>query len=161
MPVDEGQAAPAIRLTDQSGRMHDLAAYAGHWVILFFYPKDDTSGCTSEACQFRDALPAFDRAAAKIFGISPDDERSHAKFASKYELPYPLLADVPTGDPPAPAVCTAYGTWQEKSMYGRRYMGVVRTTFLIDSKGVVRRRWDKVKVPGHAEDVLRTLAGLA
>jgi len=160
MSAETGDRAPDFVLPDQSGEMHGPASYEGRWLILYFYPKDDTSGCTKEACQFRDALPDLHRAKAAVLGISPDSTASHAKFAEKYQLPFPLLADVPTGEPPAPSVCTAYGTWQEKSMYGRRYMGVVRTTVLIDPAGMIRHRWEKVKVPGHVDDVLRTLNSL-
>lgn len=116
--------------------------------MLYFYPKDNTPGCTSEACQFRDDFPAFATVDAVILGVSPDDAASHARFVGKFDLPFTLLAD--TGQ----KVCSAYGVWRQKSMYGRTYMGVVRTTYLIDPKGKVVWRWDKVKVSAHAQAVL-------
>ena len=123
--------------------------------MLYFYPKDDTSGCTSEACQFRDLLPRFNRSNAVVIGVSPDSEKSHAKFKIKHELNFTLLSD-PKGDDGTPKVCEKYGVWVEKSMYGRKYMGVQRTTYLIDVNGKVVQRWDKVKVPDHAEAVLES-----
>jgi peroxiredoxin Q/BCP len=159
--VDEGRKAPAFRLPDQNGDEHALKDYAGRPVVLFFYPKDDTPGCTKEACAFRDMLPDFHGVDAVVIGVSPDGVASHAKFAGKHDLPFVLLADVPRGasggEKGTPAVCDEYGVWQEKSMYGRKYMGVVRTTYLIDAAGRVARRWDKVKVPGHAEAVLEAV----
>ena len=152
--IAEGRKAPAFNLTDQDGGKHRLSAYQGRWVVLYFYPKDDTSGCTKEACQFRDARPDFEKTDAVVLGVSPDDEKSKAKFAAKHDLNFPILAD------PGAQVCEKYGVWQEKSMYGKKYMGVVRTTYLIDPKGKVARRWDKVKVPGHAEAVLQALGEL-
>jgi peroxiredoxin Q/BCP len=154
--IDPGAKAPAFKLPDQTGAMHALKDFAGKPVVLYFYPKDDTSGCTKEACAFRDLLPQFSASKAVLLGVSPDDSKSHAKFAKKFDLPFTLLADVPSEDG-VPAVCDAYGVWQEKSMYGRRYMGVARTTYLIDGKGAVVRRWDKVKVDGHAKEVLAAL----
>ncbi len=150
--IEVGAKAPAFNLKDQTGQAHKLSDYAGQWVVLYFYPKDDTSGCTKEACQFRDAQPAFDQSKAVVLGVSPDDEKAHAKFAGKYELPFTLLAD------PDKTVLTKYGVWQQKSMYGRKYMGVVRTTYLIDPKGKVAARWDKVKVPNHEQEVLKRIA---
>ena len=158
--IEPGQPAPPFALPDQDGSEHSLSAYAGQPFVLYFYPKDDTSGCTKQACGFQDALPDFDGAHVRVLGVSPDDVASHRRFASKYDLSFPLLADVP-GDDDVPAVCQAYGVWQEKSMYGRTYMGVVRTTYLIDAGGTVVRRWDKVKVNGHAEDVLNAVTALA
>lgn len=146
--IDPGKKAPAFTLNDQSGKAHKLADYAGRTVVLFFYPKDDTSGCTKEACAFRDAMPRFGKVEAAVLGVSPDDETSHAKFVRKFDLNFTLLADEGS------KVCERYGVWQEKSMYGRKYMGVVRTTYLIDGDGKVVRRWDKVKPEGHAEEVL-------
>ena len=151
--IDPGKKAPAFALKDQNGNAHALRDYAGKPVVLYFYPKDDTPGCTTQACRFRDALPAFTKGKAVVLGVSPDDESSHAKFATKHDLNFTLLAD------PGAKVCEKYGVWQEKSMYGRTYMGVVRTTFLIGPDGKVVRRWDKVKVPGHAQDVLAALRG--
>ncbi len=146
--IEVGEAAPAFSLPDQAGTTHKLADYRGRWVVLYFYPKDDTSGCTAEACQFRDDLPRFRKKDAVVLGVSPDAAASHKKFADKYKLPFTLLADTEK------EVCQRYGVWQQKSMYGRKYMGVVRTTYLIDPKGKVAQRWDKVKVPGHAEAVM-------
>jgi len=154
--IDPGKKAPAFTLADQHGEKHKLSDYAGKPVVLYFYPKDDTSGCTKEACQFRDMHPAFDDADAVVLGVSPDSVESHAKFANKHGLEFTLLAD-PKDATDTPKVCDKYGVWQEKSMYGKKYMGVVRTTYLIGADGKVVRRWDKVKVPDHAEDVLDTL----
>ncbi|MEM9883415.1 MAG: thioredoxin-dependent thiol peroxidase [Planctomycetota bacterium] len=153
-PVEIGRAAPAFTLPDQAGKKHKLADYKGQWVVLYFYPKDSTPGCTKEACGFRDAANELDDADAVVLGVSPDDTASHAKFAEKQALNFYLLADTDQ------KVCEKYGVWQEKSMYGKKYMGVVRTTYLIDPKGKVAQRWDKVKVPKHTEDVLGTLAEL-
>ncbi|MEM7682561.1 MAG: thioredoxin-dependent thiol peroxidase [Planctomycetota bacterium] len=152
-PIEPGKKAPAFHLADQLGEKHRLSDYAGSWVVLFFYPKDDTSGCTKEACQFRDASAegALSKRGAVVLGMSPQDVKSKAKFAQKHDLNFPLLADDEA------VVCTKYGVYGEKSMYGRTYMGVNRTTYLIDPKGKVAQRWDKVKVPGHADEVLATL----
>lgn len=152
--IEPGKKAPAIALKDQTGKLHRLSQYAGQWVVLYFYPKDNTSGCTKEACGFRDQLPDFGAADAVVLGVSPDDEKSHGKFVDKYELPFTLLAD------PEHVALTQYGVWQEKSMYGRKYMGVVRTTYLIAPGGKVAKRWDKVKVNGHVQAVLDALTGL-
>ena len=158
--IDVGSRAPAFELPDQNGDVQRLADHVGRPVVLYFYPKDDTTGCTAEACAFRDALPHFQSAGAAVFGVSPDSVASHRAFIDKYKLTFPLLSDEPAqGD--SPEVCNAYGVWQEKSMYGRAYMGVVRTTYLIDAQGLVARRWDKVSVEGHAQDVLNSLQALA
>ncbi len=146
--IDVGAAAPAFRLPDQTGTTHTLSQYAGQWVVIYFYPKDDTPGCTVEACGFRDSSAAFKKRGAAVLGVSPDDAKSHAKFIAKYKLPFTLLADTEQ------VMCKAYGVWQEKSMYGRRYMGVARTTYLIDPQGHIAARWDKVKAAGHEQDVL-------
>lgn len=156
--IEPGSAAPAFRLPDAGGTVHSLASLKGKTVVLYFYPKDDTSGCTDEACQFRDLLPKFTSSKAVVLGVSPDGSASHAKFARKHALNFTLLADEPSGDG-VPATCSAYGTWQEKSMYGRKYFGVVRTTYLIGPDGKVLRRWDKVSVPGHAAEVLAAISG--
>jgi len=153
--IEPGRKAPAFKLNDQAGKTHQLKDYTGQWVVLYFYPRDDTSGCTKQACQFRDAIGKMKKRGAVVLGMSPDDEKSHAKFADKHDLPFTLLAD------PDKKVLVKYGVWQEKSMYGRKYMGVVRTTYLIDPKGKVAHRWDKVKVPGHDEAVLARLDELA
>jgi len=157
--IEAGRKAPAFTLADQAGRRHALKDYAGRPVVLYFYPKDNTSGCTKEACGFRDLLPRFRRVKAAVLGVSPDSEKSHAKFAEQHGLKFTLLSDVP-GDDGTPKVCEQYGAWQEKSMYGRKYMGIVRTTYLIDGKGKVARRWDKVKVSGHVEEVLEAVKAL-
>jgi peroxiredoxin Q/BCP len=146
--IEPGKKAPAFSLIDQEGRPHSLSDYTGRPVILYFYPKDDTPGCTAEACAFRDNLPRFQAGKAQVLGVSILNEQSKAKFARKYHLNFPLLADADH------AVAEKYGVWQEKSRYGRTYMGIVRTTYLIDGTGKVARRWDNVKVDGHAEEVL-------
>lgn len=153
--IDPGKKAPAFSLPDQSGTVHSLADYKGRPVVLYFYPKDDTSGCTKEACGFQAALPDFSRVDAAVFGVSILDTKSKAKFASKYDLTFPLLADEDH------AVCEKYGVWQEKSMYGRKYMGIARVTYLIDAAGTVARRWDTVKVETHAGEVLAAVNELA
>lgn len=149
--IQVGQEAPAFSLPDQQGQSHQLKDYRGKWVVLYFYPKDDTSGCTKEACQFRDQNPQFKKREAVILGVSPDSSASHLKFAGKYDLPFVLLADQGS------KVCASYGVWQQKSMYGRTYMGVVRTTYLIDPKGKVACRWDKVSVSDHDKQVMEKL----
>ena len=160
MPLlDPGKKAPAFTLKDQDENKHSLKDYAGRHVVLFFYPKDMTSGCTAEACAFRDLSDDFAGAGAAVLGVSILPIRSKKKFAEKESLFYPLLADdrVNEAGKPAPVVCSKYGVWVEKSMYGRRYMGIVRTTYLIGPDGKILRRWDKVKVPGHVEEVLGVL----
>jgi thioredoxin-dependent peroxiredoxin len=152
--VDEGQKAPAFSLKDQDGQTRRLADYAGQPVVLYFYPKDDTPGCTAETCAFRDNLPKFKRGKAAILGLSILDEKSKAKFAAKYDVNFPLLAD------PEHEIAEKYGVWQEKSRYGRKYMGIARTTYLIDARGRIARRWDNVKVDGHAEEVLDAVNAL-
>jgi len=149
--IDPGKKAPAFTLKDQGGKTHKLADYAGRPVILYFYPKDDTPGCTTEACSFRDNLPKFKTSKAAIFGVSILDEASKAKFAKKYDLNFPLLADANHD------VAEKYGVWQEKSNYGKKYMGIARTTYLIGADGKVQKRWDNVKVDGHTEQVLAEL----
>jgi thioredoxin-dependent peroxiredoxin len=152
--IDVGKKAPSFSLKDQSGATHKLADYAGKPVVLYFYPKDDTPGCTAESCAFQDNLPKFKPSNAVILGASILDEKSKAKYATKYNLTFPLLADA------AHEVAEKYGVWQEKSRYGRKYMGIVRTTFLIGPDGKVAKRWDNVKVDGHAEDVLQAVKDL-
>ena len=161
--IEPGKKAPAWTLKDQDGNKHAMKDYAGTPVVMFFYPKDMTSGCTKEACAFRDLLPKFGRMGAKVFGVSIMDSRSKKKFADKEGLTYPLLADDKLGEDgkPAPGVSDKYGVWVEKSMYGKTYMGIQRTTYLIGSDGKVVQRWDKVKVPGHAEEVLEAVKALA
>jgi peroxiredoxin Q/BCP len=152
--VDEGKKAPSFTLKDQDGKTHKLADYAGRPVVLYFYPKDDTPGCTTESCAFQDNLPKFKSSKAAVLGASILDEKSKARFAAKHHLTFPLLAD---GDH---AVAEKYGVWQEKSRYGRKYMGIVRTTYLIGPDGKVARRWDRVQVEGHAEEVLAAVEAL-
>ena len=152
--VEAGQPAPEFTLQDQDGEQVSLKQFKGHPVVLYFYPKDDTSGCTKEACAFRDARAEYEKAGAKVLGVSPDEVKSHRKFADKHELPFTLLAD------PETKVCQAYGVWKEKSMYGRTYMGVERTTFVIDRKGKVAKVFPKVKVDGHADAVLEAIKSL-
>jgi peroxiredoxin Q/BCP len=152
--VDAGKKAPAFNLKDQHGRSHRLSDYAGKPVVLYFYPKDDTPGCTKETCEFRDALPRFASSKAAVLGVSILDEKSKARFAGKYNVTFPLLADADH------QVAEKYGVWQEKSRYGRTYMGIARTTFLIGEDGKVARRWDNVKVDAHAEDVLAAVEAL-
>ena len=157
--IEVGRKAPVFTLQDQAGKKHALKDLAGKTVVLYFYPKDDTSGCTAEACQFRDQAPDFKKSKSVVFGVSPDSVESHRKFVDKHELNFTLLAD-PKDAEGDPKVCTKYGVWQEKSMYGRKYMGVVRTTYLIGPDGKVAERWDKVKVPGHADAVLEAIRAL-
>ena len=152
--IEVGKKAPAFNLKDQDGVSHRLSSYAGKTVVLYFYPKDDTSGCTKQACQFRDDLPKFKRSKAVVLGVSPQDVKSKAKFAGKHDLNFPILADDEA------KICDKYGVWQEKSMYGKKYMGVVRTTFLIGPDGKVKERWDKVKVPDHADAVLEAVKSI-
>jgi thioredoxin-dependent peroxiredoxin len=149
--IEPGKKAPAFALKDQDGRTHKLSDYEGRPVILYFYPKDDTPGCTAEACAFRDNLPKFQAGKAHVLGVSILDEKSKAKFATKYDLNFPLLADADH------AVAEKYGVWQKKSRYGREYMGIARTTYLIGADGKVAKRWDDVKVEGHAEEVLKSI----
>ena len=149
--VDPGKKAPAFSLKDQDGKTRRLADYAGRPVVLYFYPKDDTPGCTKEACAFRDNLPRFKPSKAVVLGVSILDEASKARFAGKYDLPFPILAD------PDHAVAEKFGVWQKRSLYGRTYMGIARTTYLIGPDGKVAKRWDNVKVDGHAEAVLEAL----
>lgn len=152
--IEPGRKAPAFTLKDQAGETHKLSAYAGRPVVLFFYPKDDTPGCTQESCDFEAGLPKFARSKAVVLGASILDERSKATFAAKHGLSFPLLADAEH------AVADKYGVWQEKNRYGRKYMGIVRTTYLIGPDGRVARRWDKVKVDNHAAEVLEAVKAL-
>jgi peroxiredoxin Q/BCP len=154
MSLKVGDKAPDFTLPSDGGGKVSLKAHRGKAVVLYFYPKDDTSGCTAEACAFRDALPDFSKIKAAVIGISRDSVASHDKFKTKYSLPFPLVSDEEG------KVCEAYGTWVEKSMYGRKYMGIERATFLIDGKGTIRHIWRKVKVPGHAEEVLEAAQAL-
>ena len=150
--IDPGKKAPAFTLKDQHGETHRLTDYAGRPVILYFYPKDDTPGCTQESCDFQSMLPKFKSSKAAVLGVSILDEKSKAKFADKHGLTFPLLADA------SHEVAEKYGVWQEKSNYGKKYMGIARTTYLIGEDGKVVKRWDKVKVDGHADAVLSELS---
>jgi peroxiredoxin Q/BCP len=152
--IEPGRKAPAFALKDQTGTTHRLADYAGRPLVLYFYPKDDTPGCTQETCDFRDKLPKFTKSRAAVLGVSILDEKSKAKFASKYDVTFPLLADADH------AVAEKYGVWQEKSRYGRKYMGIARTTYLIDADGKVVKRWDNVRVPDHVSQVYDAVADL-
>ncbi len=154
MTIKPGDTAPDFTLATDSGGEIMLSDLRGNKVILYFYPKDLTPGCTKESCDFRDALPDFKRIDAAIIGISRDSVDRHDRFKAKYELNFPLAADEEG------AVCKAYGVWVEKSMCGRKYMGIERSTFLIDGEGVVRQLWRKVKVKGHAQDVLQQAGAL-
>ena len=149
-----GDRAPDFTLPADGGGTLSLKQLRGKTVILYFYPKDDTPGCTTEACGFRDSPPDFIKASATVIGLSRDGAASHDKFKRKHGLGLPLAADVDG------TVCEAYGTWVEKSMYGRKYMGIERATFLIDGKGTIRQIWRKVKVPGHVDEVLAAARAL-
>ena len=146
-----GSKAPSFSLPDQNDNIISLKDFAGKKVVLYFYPKDMTSGCTQEACDFRDSFPKFGNIDAVVIGISKDSVKSHRKFMDKYDLPFTLLSDENSD------ICEKYGVWQEKSMYGRKYMGIARTTFIIDEKGKIKKVFPKVKVNGHIEEVLNAL----
>jgi len=152
--IKAGTKAPPFALATDDGRTVRLADLEGRPVVLYFYPKDDTPGCTKEACSFRDAWTDVQGTGAAVFGVSPDGVASHLKFRAKYRLPFALLSD------PDHAVAEAYGAWGEKSMYGKKYEGILRTTFLIDGTGTVRRVFEKVKPDGHAEEVLAAVREL-
>jgi peroxiredoxin Q/BCP len=155
MSLKVGDAAPDFTLPTDGGGSVTLSELRGRKVILYFYPKDDTSGCTKEACGFRDAEPDLSTLAAVVIGVSKDSVASHDKFKQKYNLPFILASDEKSD------VCERYGVWKEKSMYGRKYMGIERTTFLIDEAGKIRAAWNKVKIPGHVDEVLKTAAAAA
>lgn len=154
MTVHIGDKVPDFTLPNQDDKALSLSDLKGKNVVLYFYPKDMTSGCTQEACDFRDNMERLQSSDTVLLGVSKDSAKSHGKFRDKYELPFDLLADTDG------TVCEAFGTWVEKSMYGRKYMGIERSTFLIDSKGVLRNEWRKVKVKGHVDEVLKALAAL-
>lgn len=149
--LTEGKKAPSFKLKDQNGEVVSSDSLKGKNVVLYFYPKDDTPGCTIEACNFRDEFPKFKKIDAVILGVSPDSVESHKKFAAKFKLPFSLLSDEKK------EVCEKYGVWQEKSLYGKKYMGVVRTTVIIDKEGKVKKIFPKVKVEGHNEEVMAAL----
>jgi peroxiredoxin Q/BCP len=148
MALEEGAKAPAFSLKDQDGNTVKLADFAGKQVVLYFYPKDNTPGCTTEACNFRDEHSALKKAGAVVLGVSPDSEKSHQGFIKKHSLPFPLLVDTEH------AIAEKYGAWGEKSLYGRKFMGIIRSTFLIGPDGKVKKAWPKVKVDGHVDEVL-------
>ena len=149
--IQEGQPAPDFELPSDSGDTVTLSSLRGKPIVLYFYPKDDTPGCTTQACGIRDAYGEFERAGAVVLGVSPDDERSHGKFRDKYELPFTLLADTDH------EVAERYGVWGEKTYMGRTYMGINRSTFVIDGDGIVTKVLPKVKPATHADDVLAAL----
>ena len=153
--VEQADAAPDVMVQSMSGEMVRLAEAVRAPMVVYFYPKDDTPGCTREACAFRDALPKFDSAKVRVYGVSADDAKSHGKFVGKYQLNFPLIAD------PERQAIEGFGVWVEKSMYGRSYMGIARATFAIDANGRVEQVWDKVKPDTHAEEVLAWMTGAA
>lgn len=153
MALSAGTKAPEFSLADQDGTIHTLNQYAGQRVILYFYPKDDTPGCTTEACNFRDDFPAYTESGAVILGVSPDKAGAHTKFREKYNLPFTLLSD------PDHAVAEAYEAWGRKKYMGREYDGVLRTTYLIDANGVIEKVFENVKVADHSAEVLAALRG--
>ena len=152
--LEIGAEAPAFTAATDGGDTLSLESLRGRKVVLYFYPKDDTPGCTKEACGFRDLLPDFSALDAEILGVSKDSVAKHDKFKAKYDLPFRLVSD---GDG---TICEAYGTWVEKSMYGRKYMGIDRATFLIDESGIIKGIWRKVKVKGHVDEVLEAAKAL-
>jgi thioredoxin-dependent peroxiredoxin len=151
MLISTGMPAPDFSLPDETGTTRRLSEFLGRWVVLYFYPRDDTAGCTTEACAFRDDYSEYGKSGVVILGVSPDAPRSHTKFKLKYELPFPLLSD------DGHKVCDQYNVWGFKKFMGREYEGVLRTTFLIDPKGVVRRIFENVKPAGHSAKVLEAI----
>ena len=154
MSIDVGDTIPKFKVSADGGETVASTDLKGQKTVLYFYPKDDTSGCTLEAQNFRDAAKAFAKAKTRVIGVSKDSVASHDKFKAKYDLNFPLFSD------DAGKICEAFGVWVKKSMYGREYMGIERATFLIDAKGVVRHVWHKVKVPGHVDEVLAAAQAL-
>ena len=152
MPPEIGRKAPLFTLTADDGSVVSLRELRGSKVVLYFYPKDDTKGCTVEACEFRDQWAELTRMGVVVLGVSPDGIKSHEQFRSKFELPFRLLSD------PDHAVALRYGVWGEKSLYGRKYLGVIRTTFLIDEAGVIRQVFERVKPRGHSRQVLQAIS---
>lgn len=153
MALKVGDKIPAFKGATEEGEI-SAKDLKGANAVIYFYPKDDTPGCTVEACAFRDNLPKFKKMNAKVYGVSKDDLKSHAKFTAKYELPFTLISDTDGN------ISEAFGTWIEKSMYGRKYMGIERATFLIDDKGIIRHIWRNVKARGHAEEVLSAVKNI-
>jgi thioredoxin-dependent peroxiredoxin len=151
---EAGDVAPDVALPDETGTVHHLADQRGRWTILYFYPEDDTPGCTTEACQFRDLHPLLAGEGLSVWGVSPDGASSHAKFRSKFELPFTLLSDE------GHRIADAYGAWGLKKNYGREYEGLIRSSFLVDPAGRIAHVWPKVKADGHAADVLATYRAL-
>ena len=151
MKLKPGDKAPDFKLPADDGKIYSLKDFKGKKLILYFYPKDMTSGCTKEACDFRDNINTISRKKAVIAGVSPDSVESHRKFKDKFSLPFLLLSDESI------KILQDYGVWKEKSMYGKKYMGVVRSTFIIDEKGRIAKIYENVKVPGHVEDVISSL----
>ncbi len=149
--IEVGKKAPDFTLPNQDNKKVKLSDFSGKNVVLYFYPKDNTSGCTTEACNFRDSFPKLSNLDAVVIGISPDSVESHKKFAEKYDLPFILLADTDK------KVVEKYGVWKEKSMYGKKYMGVERTTYIIGKDGTVKKVFEKVKVPNHHNEVIEAL----
>jgi len=152
MVLSAGVTAPEFQLKDSKGIIHNLSDYEGQTIVLYFYPKDDTPGCTKEACAFRDTYQDFKDAGVEVIGISPDSEKSHTKFSEKYELPFTLLSD------PNHEICEAYGVWGLKKYMGREYEGVYRTTFIIGPKGEIKRVFENVKPSEHVEEVLAAVS---
>lgn len=152
MVLKTGQTAPSFKLYDQSGTLHRLEDYRGQRVLLYFYPKDDTLGCTTEACSFRDDYSAYRDEDVVILGVSPDSVESHTNFSEKYQLPFPLLSD------PDHRVCEQYGVWGKKTMFGKEFQGVFRTTYVIDSEGIIAHVFENVKPEGHSAEVLEALS---
>lgn len=146
-----GDKAPAFSLLDDSGNKVSLSSLKGKKIVLYFYPKDDTSGCTKEACSFRDNIKVFEKNNTVVIGVSKDSIASHQKFKKKYDLPFTLLSDESTD------MLSKYGVWKEKSMYGKKYMGIERTTFVIDESGKIKAIFNKVKVDGHIDEVLKSV----
>lgn len=155
MKLQTGDPAPDFVLSDQDGVVHRLSDYRGRWVLLYFYPKDDTPGCTKEACAFRDQLPSFDKLRAQVLGVSADSVASHARFAAKYRLSFPLLADQ------TKEVVQLYGVWGKKRFMGREFKGTMRTSFLIDPDGRIAKVYENVKPERHAEEVIADLEALS
>jgi peroxiredoxin Q/BCP len=151
MALEEGKRVPAFSLKNQDGKTVKLSDFKGQFVVLYFYPRDSTPGCTTEACDFRDQHTALQKSGAVVLGVSPDDEKSHQKFVAKHSLPFPLLVDTDH------AVAEKYGAWGEKNMYGRKMMGIIRSTFLIGPEGNLVQAWPKVKVAGHVDQVKQVL----
>lgn len=151
MTLNIGDPAPHFSMLDGEGNTHNLSDYKGKKLIIYFYPRDNTPGCTQESCDFRDNFPDFKKLNTAILGVSKDSAKSHQKFTAKYDFPFPLLVDEDT------KLCQAFGSWVEKSMYGKKYMGIDRSTFLIDESGKIQHMWRKVKVKNHIAEILDVL----